>query len=485
MAGEAREKCAVAAVVASDPKTAASELAYESLFAMQHRGTEASGLASLEQDGSLHSYRGRGLVRDVYDENIIRRLAGPTATGHNRYSTDGSKTEHSQPFLDESIGLAFGHNGNMPVTLPLERDLEKHNINTARRNDSEMIGLAIAQRIRDRHDLPSAVEDVYPLLLGAFSCVAMHDGRVVAFRDSKGIRPLAIGKFDMGYAIASETCGLDIIDASYEREVAPGEMVIITKDGIESRQLADGDSKLDMFEFVYFARHDSQLYGQSVNEVRRRFGEQLAKQHPPPYIEGAEDPLVVPIPDTSVPAAEGYADALGLKHRSAVIKNRYIGRTFMQPTDKDRKEQLRRKHNIIPEAIKGRDVILIDDSIVRMNTMPRLVALANHLGARSVSVLIASPPVRFPDFYGIDTPRQSELAAANMTIEEMRKEINKKIADKNFCKYLGFLSLDRMVAATGLPADMFTLACFNGDYPIDIGRHRSEITKPVSMEYVE
>ncbi|PJE65142.1 amidophosphoribosyltransferase [Candidatus Saccharibacteria bacterium CG10_big_fil_rev_8_21_14_0_10_47_8] len=483
MAGEAREKCAVAAIVAPNTKIPASVPAYESLFAMQHRGAEATGLASLDPDGNLHSHRGRGLVRDVYDEDIIRALTGSTAVGHNRYPTAGSKKEHNQPFVDGAIGFAFGHNGTLPVTDLLERDLEKNNINTAHCNDSEMVGLAIAQRIRGGHGLPRATELVYPLLQGAFSCVAMHDGLVVAFRDSKGIRPLAIGSFEGGRAVASETCGLDIIDAKYDREVMPGEMVIIAQDGtIESRQIVEGEPKLDAFEIVYFARHDSQLYGQDVDEVRRRFGEQLAGQHPPsPQLKNTKNILVVPIPDSSVPAAEGYADRLGLQHRSAVLKNRYSGRTFMVPSDegdddnqKSRLSQLRRKHNIPRNAIRGRDVIFVDDSIVRMNTMPRIVALARFLGARSVSVLIASPPVMFPDFYGIDTPQQSELAAANMTIEAMRKAI-----DSN---YLGFLSLKRMIKATGLPADMFTLSCFNGEYPIDIGRaRRKEIKRPVNM----
>jgi amidophosphoribosyltransferase len=231
-----------------------------------------------------------------------------------------------------------------------------------------------------------------------------------------------------------------------------------------------------MFEFVYFARHDSLLYGQRVNEVRRRFGEQLAEQHPP-QMNDSDNVLVVPVPDTSIPAAEGYAEKLGLRHRQAIIKNRYIGRTFMQATDGLRNEQLRRKHNTIPEAIKGRDIILIDDSIVRLNTMPRLVKLAFVSGARSVSVLVASPPVRFPDYYGIDTPQQSELAAANMTVEQMR--------EKTGSRYLGFLSLSRMVKATGLRAEEFNLSCFNGDYPIGIGYRKNEVTAPISMEFAD
>jgi amidophosphoribosyltransferase len=269
---------------------------------------------------------------------------------------------------------------------------------------------------------------------------------------------------------------LGIVDATYEREVRPGEMVIITKDGIESRQIAEGQEKLDMFELVYFARPDSILYGMAVNDFRYESGKALAAQHPPQIEDGA-NVLVIPVPDTSIPAAEGYAEALGVQQRQLIIKNRYIGRTFMQPTHAARQGQLRRKHSFVPDSIKGRDVTLIDDSIVRLNTIPRLVALAKSEGARSVNVLIASPPVRFPDYYGIDTPQQVELAAANMTVEEMRHKID--------CDYLGFLGLSRMVGVTGQPAEKFNLSPFNGEYPIGIGRHKQDIKTPVSMEYAD
>lgn len=476
MAGEANEKCAVTGIVGSNPELAVAELAYETLFAMQHRGPEASGMASRLPDGRLQIRRELGLVRNVYDEDVIRQLDGHMVIGHNRYSTFGSKLDHLQPVDDAQLGFALAHNGNLPVTQRLETHLEKHNIHTKHMSDSEMMAAAIAQYIRNGHDMPDAVQLAYPLFRGAFSSVAMHDGVVVAFRDPKGIRPLAMGTFDGGHAVTSETCGLDIINATYEREVEPGEMIIITERGIESRKLADGVNKLDMFEFVYFARHDSCLYGQRVNEVRRQFGERLAEQHPP-ITDDIKNIVVIPIPDSSVPATEGYANKLGLRHEHGVIKNRYVGRTFMQTSQRLRSEQLRRKHSIISEVVADRDIIFIDDSIVRMNTMPRIVSQANASGARSVSVLVASPPVRFPDFYGIDTPEQSELAAANMTIEEMREKID--------CDYLGFLSLSRMVEVTGLPAEMFNLSCFNGEYPIGIGNHKDTIKTPVSMEFAD
>lgn len=476
MAYELNEKCAVAGVITSKLGVSAAALVYESLFAMQHRGSEASGIVSVTSTGEFAHQRKLGMVVDVYSAADMARLSGPVAVGHNRYSTSGAKDGHEQPVIDAQVGLALSVNGNLPSTKKLEAFLARHNIRTQGMNDVEMMGFAIAEYIRAGMRLPDAVEKAYPLFTGAFSAVAMHDGQLVAFRDPCGIRPLALGKLDGGFALASETCGLDIIDATYLREIEPSEMVTITAAGVASRQLAKGQHKLDMFEFVYFARHDSRLYGQSVNEVRRRFGEQLAREHPPKGDH--KNVVVVPVPDTSIPASEGYADALGLRHVQALIKNRYIGRTFMQPTNTDRHKHLRRKHNIIPEAVNGKDVILIDDSIVRLNTMPRLVELMYASGAQSVSVLIASAPVRFPDFYGIDTPDQSELAAANLTIAQMKD----KLGNGKKCKVLGYLSLDGMVTATGMSADMFNLSCFTGEYPIDIGERKREIREPVSME---
>jgi amidophosphoribosyltransferase len=474
---ELQEKCAVAAIVGNEDVHAAPYM-HDALYAMQHRGAEATGIVSMQPDGGTMAHRGEGLVRDVYTEADVQRLAGSMAIGHNRYSTAGSKKGHSQPMIDEVIGFGFAHNGNLPVTQFLETHLAKHNIRTQNLNDSEMMGHATALNIRNGQPLPDAIELAYPLFRGAFSCVAIHDGVVTAFRDRAGIRPLALGVIEgVGRVVASETCGLDIMGATYEREVNPGEMVIIDSNGgIESRQIVEGTSKLDIFEMIYFARPDSILYGMSVNQFRRNCGQALAEQHPP-TVGDADSILVVPVPDTSIPAAVGYARARGLEYENAIIKNRYIGRTFMEPTDDSRKTGLRRKHSFVPGSVRGRDLILIDDSIVRLNTLPRLAALAEMEGARSVTVLIGSPPIRFPDFYGIDTPRQSELVAANLTIPEIRGKIG--------CDYLGYLSLANLVAATGRSADMFNLSPFNGVYPVGIGHNKQDIVTPVSMEEAE
>ena len=473
MAGEINEKCAVSAIV-SDGEPA-SPFVYESLRLMQHRGEEASGIASQPDNCALQTHRKEGLVFDVYSRTDLERLAGSVAIGHNRYSTDG-KERHPQPYEDPALGLAFAHNGNLPVIEPLKEFLANGGIKIENYNDSEMMGLAIAQYMRGGLELPDAIEKAYPLFGGAFSCVAMQGDVAVAFKDSKGIKPLAFAQFDDKRAIASETCGLDVDGAKYVREIEPGEMMIITKDSVEPRQIAEGQPKLDMFEFVYFSKHDSYLYGQRVNEVRRRFGQRLAVEHPP-ITDDCDKVLVIPVPDTSVPAAQAYAHKLGLELRNSLIKDRFIGRTFMQPTNELRVQQLKRKLILITEDVVDRDVIYIDDSIVRLNTMPGLIEKAQKAGARSVTVLVASAPYRFPDFYGTDTPNQKKLAAANMTVEQMRNEIN--------CLYLGYLSLSGMVEATGLPADMFNLSCFNGDYPIDIGANKDKIYAPVSMEFTE
>lgn len=473
MAGELLgEKCAVTAFVGHSNDVPAAHYVNEGLLALQHRGTDASGIAASDS-GHMTSHRGKGMVKDVHTEASLMSLAGSTAIGHNRYATSGPSHEHIQPFVDMPVGLAYAHNGNLPDTRRLDRFLGSNGVKIDPYNDSEKMGLLISQHLRSGHGLPTAIELAYPLFRGAFSSVAMHDGLVAAFRDSRGIRPMALGQTDDGYAVASETCGLDAIGASYLREVEPGEMVVLSPDGYESIRVADGKPQLDIFEIVYFARPDSYLYDQRVKSMRYQTGVELAKQHPLGQ-ENSERYLVVPVPDTSNPVAEGYAKQLGLESRQAIVKNRYAGRSFMQPSDKDRQSVLVRKHNIISEDVKGRDVIVIDDSIVRLNTLPRLVNLIRQAGARSVSALISSPPVRFPDYYGIDTPRQDKLAAATMTIEEIRHVVGSE--------YLGYLSLNGLIEAIGISIDKFSTSCFTGEYPIGIGARRDEVQQPVSMD---
>lgn len=469
------EKCAVVGVSTVSASTEAAHVAYKALFALQHRGVEGSGIAATS-GSTLRAVRRPGMVRDVFHQNDIDTLEGSIAVGHNRYSTSGNRHAHLQPVLNESIGFAFAHNGNIPDTEELEDYLHKRGYITEQYNDSELFGNALASKLHGGRSFNEAISEVSQIATGAYACVATHKGDLVGFRDPCGIRPLEIGEFEGGIILASETCALDTVDAKHVRSVEPGEVVRI-RDGeiVESYKFAKGSERLDAFELVYFARHDSVFLGTRVDTVRRRFGTELAKVHQPEADK--KDVVVTAVPDTSVPAAESYAAALGLEYRTAIIKNRYIGRTFMQPTQASRQDNLRLKHTMIPELVKGKHLVMIDDSIVRGNTLPRLVALARELGAQSVTILIASPPIRYPDFYGVDTPLQADLMAANMTIEEMRHKIG---AD-----YLGFLSVSNLVKAIGVPKRQLNLAAFTGEYPVSIGKQQKTIRTPKSSEYAD
>ncbi len=474
MTGELREKCAVSAVVASGDFLA-SQVVYDSLEAMQHRGEEGAGIVSTLPNGDILSHHGKGLVTAVFrDVDLGAKLAGPIGLGHDRYGTNG-KNLHLQPFYNELLGYAFAHNGQFSVIDKVESFLQGHNIRTNELNDSEMGAMAVAQFIGMGYELPDAVRATIDrgLFGGAYSCVASLGEMAVAFRDPKGIRPLSIGKSRDFTAVMSETHGLDVAGAQYLRDVEPGELVVITKEGIDSIQLAEGEPRLDMFEFVYFASRHSYLYGQSVNEVRRRFGERLAEEHPP-ITDDLENTLVISVPHTSDPVAEAYAHKLGLEYRSSISKSRYAGRTFIKPKQHPalKKRTERSKYSVVNEDVRGRDTIVFDDSIVRLNTAPGIVAQLQAAGAKSVSLIIGSAMVMFPNFYGINTPNQSELAASHMTLRHLQKIIG---AD-----HLGYLSLEGMVNATGLPASKFDLSCFTGEYPIDIGEHKRHIKTPVN-----
>lgn len=470
-----REKCAVVGVSLKNSGNDAAHVAYQALFALQHRGVEGSGIVTTD-GGVLRAVRRPGMVRDVFDQDDLTQLEGSIAVGHNRYSTSGNKLAHLQPVVSDAIGFAFAHNGNLPDTAALEEYLEKRGYLTSQYNDSELFGNAIASKLHGGRQFADAIAEVSEMAIGAYACVVTHNGNLVGFRDPHGIRPLEIGKLKDGIVLASETCALDTVGASYLRSVEPGEVVTIRNGKIvDSYQFAQPNEHLDAFELVYFARHDSIFRGQRVDAVRRRFGIELAALHQPSAI--ASNVVVTAVPDTSVPAAEAYAAKLGLSYNTAIIKNRYIGRTFMQPTQASRKNNLRLKHTMIPELVNGKDLVMIDDSIVRGNTLPRLVALARESGAKSVTVLIASPPIRFPDFYGVDTPSQKELMAATMSVEQMRQAIG---AD-----YLGFLSVSALVRETGIEGSQLNLAAFTGEYPVDIGWHQKEINAPFSTEYMD
>jgi amidophosphoribosyltransferase len=473
-----REKCGVAAGLLVEPGQKVAPFIKESLLAMQNRGREAAGMVTENGGHALHVKKGAGLVKHVLDELAMEELIGDIGVGHIRYSTSGSKSGNHLPYDEKQIGMAYALNGNIPDTSEMEVQLRRHHIKPERTNDAGMIGMLIGQNIRDGRDLPDAVEAAYPLFTGAHSSVAMHDGTVVAWRDPCGMRPLTYGYNELGYFVASETNGLDKVRPDFSADVKPGEMVIITKGGVETRSLAEPDPALDIFEFVYFARQTSTLNGVRVKTFRNALGRQLASEHPPAYGE-SKNILVVPIPETSRPIAIAYANALGLTYDEAVDKNPDAGRTFILP-EVLRKPELDRKLTVIPEDVRGKHVVAIDDSMVRGNTAPPLTHAMQAAGALSVTLLLASPPIRFPDYYGIDTPDQKELIAAQMEIDDMRKHIS--------ANYLGFLSLRGLrtvVQNLGMNPDHFNYSCFDGNYRIPIGNRINEVQAPVSMEFAE
>lgn len=321
---------------------------------------------------------------------------------------------------------------------------------------------AIGCYMEDGCDLVDAVKKAYPLFTGVFSAVAMNTEMLVAFRDEYGIRPLSLGSLHNGYAIASETCAFDTVGAKFLRDIEPGELVVIDSEGLKSHQITKGTQKLDIFEMVYFARPDSLLLGKRVDVVRRNFGRAMAKEF------NISADIIVPVPDSGIPAALGYSEASGIPFEMALIKNRYIHRTFIRPTTQLRERDLKMKLNPVIDTLKDQRVILVDDSIVRGTTMQHLVSIIFEAGAKEVHLLITCPPVRYPDFYGINTPRQSELIAAYMTEEEINDYVG--------ATSLKFLSFDGMIKATGLPASMFTASCFTGEYTCSIGNRIDELT---------
>ena len=481
------EKCAIFGVYGKGLDVA--RLSFFGLFALQHRGQESSGIAT--SDGNIITvHKGMGLVSQVFNDELIGNLKGHIAVAHNRYSTTGgSSLKHSQPMLgasrvekisyddphpslNDSVSLSSGpddgaialaHNGNLPTTNALAAFLREKGVDPTEFSDSRMMVEAIAARMREGVELAAAVKDVYPLFTGAFSLVIMSQDKLIALRDECGIRPLALAKLNGGYVVASETCAFAPIGAEFEREIQPGEMVVIDENGARSEQVVPPDPKLDIFEFVYFARPDSQLLGKSVYQVRRNFGIELAREYP------VKADVVIPVPETAIASAIGYAQTLGIPFEMGLTKNRYIHRTFITPEQHVREQGVKAKLTPIPEIIRGKRVVVFDDSIVRGTTARQIVKMLFEAGAKEVHSLVASPPVKFPDFYGIDTPKQTDLIAATKSVEEIEKYLG--------ATSLRYLSYEGMIRATGLSEDVFCTSCFTGVYPIDIKEREKEIRR--------
>lgn len=428
------------------------------LHALQHRGQEASGLVTFDGD-HFHSHRGLGHVSDNFKaESVMNRLQGSMALGHNRYSTTGDTIlRNVQPlFADfEFGGLALGHNGNLTNALTVRQDLVRRGCIFQSTSDTEVVVHLIA--ISQQGTVEERIIDALRQIEGAYSMVAMTSNALYGVRDPMGVRPLVIGKLDKAYILCSETCALDIIGAEFVRDVEPGEMVVIDEDGLRSvRPFPETDSRFCIFEYIYFARPDSVAEGSSVYEVRKRIGEELARESHVPC------DVIVPVPDSGVPAALGYAAEVQVPFEYGIIRNHYVGRTFIQPTDKTRHLGVKRKHNINRAQIEGKRVVLVDDSIVRGTTSTKIVDMVRQAGAKEVHLRISSPPTAHPCYFGIDTPQREQLLAAQHDVEGMAKRLG--------VDSLAFISVDGLYRAVGeakrnSDKPQYCDACFTGEYP--------------------
>jgi amidophosphoribosyltransferase len=449
-----REECGVFGVWA--PGEDVAKLTYYGLYALQHRGQEAAGIAV--SDGSaLVVYKDLGLVAQVFDEPTLDSLRGHIAIGHCRYSTTGSSTwENAQPTFRTTrtgTGIALGHNGNLVNTADLaDRAAELGVADASVTTDSDLItGLLTGY---PDLSVEAAAVKVLPTLRGAFSLVFMDEHTLYAARDGYGVRPLVLGRLDRGWVVASETAALDIVGASFVREVEPGELISIDDDGLRSERFVQPTPKGCLFEYAYLARPDTTIAGRNVQAARVEVGRRLAREHP------AEADLVIPVPESGTPAAIGFAEQSGIPYGLGLVKNSYVGRTFIQPSQTIRQLGIRLKLNPLRDVLRGKRIVVVDDSIVRGNTQRALVRMLRESGALEVHVRISSPPVKWPCFYGIDFASRAELIANGLDVEGVRRSIG---ADS-----LGYVSLEGLVGASEQPASRLCTACFDGTYPIPL-----------------
>ena len=434
------------------PDRDVARLTFFGLYALQHRGQESAGIAV--SDGQrVMAMKEMGLVSQAFDEPRLAALPGHIAIGHTRYSTTGSTVwRNAQPIVRHGARrtVALGHNGNLTNTAALREQLTGRGVRLQSTSDTEVIAALIAEHESDR--LEDAVADTMGLIEGAFAAVVLGEHELVGFRDPDGIRPLTVGRLDDAWVLASESCALDIIGATVERELAPGELVAIDADGAHFRQaVARRSGSLCIFELIYFARPDSSLQGQSLHDARGRMGERLAQEAP------VEADVVIGVPDSGTPAAVGYARQSGIPFGEGLVKNRYVGRTFIQPDQGLRERGVKLKFNALRSVLEGRRVVVVDDSIVRGSTTRKLVAMLFEAGAREVHLRISSPPIISPCFYGIDMADQEQLIAAGRTVEQVRERLG--------ATSLAYLSLDGLQEATRQPAERFCRACLTGRNP--------------------
>ena len=459
------EECGVFGVYNHEDSAALTALG---LHALQHRGQEAGGIVTFDGTKFI-SERHPGLVSDNFTKmSVINRLVGNSAVGHNRYSTTGATIQRNiQPFFADlwGGGFAIAHNGNITNALSLRDELIRKGSIFQSTSDTETILQLVARSDADR--TLDRLVDALMQISGAWALVVLTNKKLIGARDPFGIRPLVLGELDGAKILASETCALDIIGAKFVREIEPGEIIVITEDGEESiKPFPNARLRPCIFEYIYFSRPDSMLDGKSVYECRKSFGKNLAKECP------ANADIVVPVPDSGVPAALGYSEESKIPFELSIIRNHYVGRTFILPTQSNRQSSVKLKHNPDRGSIKGKSVVLVDDSVVRGTTSVKIVELMREAGASEIHMRIACPPIKYPDFYGIDTPETEQLLASNKSLDEMCKYIG---ADS-----LGFLSLDGLYKSMGYnkgrnnDSPEYTDHCFTGDYPTNLNDYKSE-----------
>ena len=466
-----QDACGVFGVWA--PGEEVAKLTFYGLYALQHRGTESAGIATSDGERIL-IFKDMGLVSQVFTEGDLATLKGNLAIGHCRYSTTGSSTwVNAQPTLrPTNYGtLALAHNGNLTNTGDLAELVQKLESSATSMSgvttDTEIMTALIA--LQDEKNVEASALAVLPQLEGAFSLVFMDEHTLYAARDRHGVRPLVLGKLDTGWVVASESAGLDIVGAAFVREIEPGEFISIDRNGVRSQRWAEAQPKGCLFEYVYLARPDTTIAGSGIHKTRVAIGAQLAKEAP------ADADLVIPVPESGTPAAIGYAKESGIPFGLGLVKNSYVGRTFIQPSQTIRQLGIRLKLNPLREIIEGKRIVVVDDSIVRGNTQRAIVRMLREAGAREIHVRISSPPVKWPCYYGIDFATRAELIANGLEVEEIRRSIG---ADS-----LGYVSLEGLISVTQVPSDRLCSACFTGQYPIRIpedmseGKLRLEITE--------
>ena len=466
-----QDACGVFGVWA--PGEEVAKLSFYGLYALQHRGTESAGIATSDGERIL-IFKDMGLVSQVFTEGDLATLKGNLAIGHCRYSTTGSSTwVNAQPTLRPTKygTLALAHNGNLTNTGDLAELVQKLESSATSMSgittDTEIMTALIA--LQDEKNVEASSLAVLPQLEGAFSLVFMDEHTLYAARDRHGVRPLVLGKLETGWVVASESAALDIVGAAFVREIEPGEFIAIDKNGVRSQRWAEAQPKGCLFEYVYLARPDTTIAGSGIHKTRVAIGAQLAKEAP------AEADLVIPVPESGTPAAIGYAKESGIPFGLGLVKNSYVGRTFIQPSQTIRQLGIRLKLNPLREIIEGKRIVVVDDSIVRGNTQRAIVRMLREAGAREIHVRISSPPVKWPCYYGIDFATKAELIANGLEVEEIRRSIG---ADS-----LGYVSLDGLISATQVASDRLCSACFTGQYPIRIpedmseGKLRLEITE--------